>query len=76
MPTYTYETIPGTGRAARRFEVRQRMDEPALATDPETGDPVRRVISGGLGLVMHSTSDSAEPESGCGPESCTCGRFS
>jgi predicted nucleic acid-binding Zn ribbon protein len=52
MPTYIYETIPDNPHAApRRFEVRQAMNEPPLAVDPETGAPVRRVISGGLTVL-------------------------
>ena len=46
MPTYVYRRSDGT-----TFEIQQRMTEPALATDPETGLPVERVISG-AGLVF------------------------
>jgi predicted nucleic acid-binding Zn ribbon protein len=75
MPTYLYETVPQPGGAARRFEVRQKFDDPVLGHDPETGEPVRRVISGGMGFLAKGAEDSAEAP-GCGPESCTCGRFS
>jgi hypothetical protein len=52
MPTYVYETIPSSPKAKpRRFEVEQRMSEPALAKDPSTGEPVRRIITGGLGVI-------------------------
>lgn len=77
MPTYTYETIPSReGETAERFEVRQGFDEAPLAAHPATGAPVRRVISGGLGL-MTKGSDAQLPASGpgCGPGSCGCGRF-
>ena len=77
MPTYIYETIPSDPRTApRRFEVRQAMDEPPLSADPETGVPVRRVISGGL-TTMTKKGDAAhaQPGPGCGPDSCSCGRF-
>jgi predicted nucleic acid-binding Zn ribbon protein len=77
MPTYLYETLPGpTESTVERFEVRQRMDEPALEKHPTSGTPVRRVISGGMGMV-HTSSDSRlpEPGPGCGPGSCGCGRF-
>lgn len=76
MPTYTYETLPSDGRvAARRFDVRQRFSDPVLVTDPETGDPVRRVISGGLASISKSEAALPEPGPGCGPGSCGCGRF-
>ena len=57
MATYIYETIPSKkGEKVRRFEVEQRMSEPALTKDPKTGQPVRRVITGGCGLVTHGAS--------------------
>jgi hypothetical protein len=64
MPTYVYETIPSdTNTAPRRFEVQQRMSDEPLRSDPETGEPVRRVITGGIGVLTHSA-----PETGnvCG----------
>jgi predicted nucleic acid-binding Zn ribbon protein len=75
MPTYLYETLPGPGATAERFELRQSMDEPPLETHPETGVPVRRVISGGLGLMMTDQHSLPEPGEGCGPGTCGCGRF-
>jgi len=75
MPTYTYETMPAYPfTETRRFEVRQTMDEPALTKDPETGERVRRVISGGLAAVSKSKSASDARE--CGPENCGCGKYS
>ena len=51
MPTYVYETIPDDPTAEpRRFEVFQRMTDEPLENDPETGDPVRKIINGGIGL--------------------------
>jgi predicted nucleic acid-binding Zn ribbon protein len=78
MPTYIYETIPDDPHAEpRRFEVRQAMNEPPLAVDPDTGAPVRRVISGGLTVLTRgSGSDASQPGPGCGPDTCSCGRFS
>jgi len=40
MPIYVYRNLT-TGET---FEVEQRMVEPALTTDPVTGDPVKRLI--------------------------------
>jgi predicted nucleic acid-binding Zn ribbon protein len=52
MATYTYETIPQTeGEAPKRFEIKQSMRDTALTSHPETGVPVRRVITGGAGLM-------------------------
>ena len=52
MPTYVYETIPRSAdQAPCRFELRQSMTEAALKVHPETGEPVRRVVSGGLGYL-------------------------
>ncbi len=57
MATYIYETIPKNSKQKpRRFEVEQKMSDPALTKDPETGLPVRRVITGGSGLVTHGAS--------------------
>jgi len=77
MPTYLYETIPAAaGEPSHRFEVRQGFGDEPLSAHPETGAPVRRVISGGLGL-MAKGSGASLPEAGpgCGPGSCGCGRF-
>ena len=51
MPTYIYQTIPTDNtQAPRQFEVFQRMSDKPLTTDPETGVPVKRIITGGIGL--------------------------
>lgn len=57
MATYIYETIPTNPKdKPRRFEVQQRMSDPPLKKDPKTGLPVRRIITGGSGLVTHGAS--------------------
>lgn len=49
MATYVYETIPqNAGEAPVRFEIKQGMADPKLITHPATGEPVRRLISGGF----------------------------
>ena len=45
MPTYTYRRPDGT-----TFDAFQKMSDPPLTEDPETGVPVTRMISGGAGL--------------------------
>lgn len=46
MPTYEYRREDGT-----TFEIMQKMSEDALEVCPETGQKVKRVISGGGGVV-------------------------
>ena len=57
MATYVYETIPQNPKSKpRRFEVEQKISDPPLKADPKTGLPVRRVITGGSGVVTHGAS--------------------
>ncbi len=57
MATYVYETIPrNANERPRRFEVEQKMTELPLKVDPKSGLPVRRVITGGSGIVTRGTS--------------------
>ena len=50
MATYLYETT-GPKKPARRFEIQQSMKDAPLTHDPATGEPIRRVITGGLGYM-------------------------
>ncbi len=50
MPTYVYRRTDGT-----TFEVFQRISDDPLEVDPETGEPVERVIGGGAGLIFKGT---------------------
>ena len=71
MATYIYETVPDSAEIpARRFEVRQSMLDAPLTRDPETGQPVRRVISGGFGLM---TGPKNAPSTGTSSHSCGSG---
>ncbi len=45
MPVYLYEVINDDGTAGERFEVVQRMADATLTQHPETGQPVKRVIT-------------------------------
>lgn len=47
MPTYVYKRADGT-----TFEIQQKMTEPALETCPTTGQPVKRQIGAGAGLIF------------------------
>jgi putative FmdB family regulatory protein len=46
MPTYEYKREDGTS-----FEILQKMSEDPLEVCPTTGQKVRRVVSGGGGVV-------------------------
>jgi hypothetical protein len=78
MATYIYETIPEkAGEAPRRFEAQQSMKEDPLSHDPESGLPVKRVITGGYGFVSAPRDSDVSPPpvpssgSGCGA-GCGC----
>ncbi len=45
MPTYVYAVILPDGSDGEIFEVEQRMSDPPLETHPESGAPVRRLIT-------------------------------
>lgn len=70
MPVYVYET---TGEKPRRFELKQGMNDAPLTRDPETGEPVRRVISGGFGFIEKAKQGAAPSGGGhsCG-SGCGC----
>ncbi|MFL6530302.1 MAG: FmdB family zinc ribbon protein [Chthoniobacterales bacterium] len=55
MPTYIYETTDTT-KPVRRFEIIQSFKDKPLEVDPETGEAVRRVISGGYGVFVRGRS--------------------
>ena len=55
MPTYIYETTDRT-RPIRRFELKQAFGEKPLLCDPATGELVRRIITGGYGVVVRGGS--------------------
>jgi predicted nucleic acid-binding Zn ribbon protein len=67
MPTYVYETTDQT-KPVRRFEIRQSFNDAPLQLDPETGETLRRVISGGYGVFVRGGS--------IGPSVGSCGSHS
>ena len=73
MATYVYETIPRSARdAPRRFELVQSMKDAPLAQHPETGEPVKRIITGGYGLMgVTEKAAVAAPATPCAP-GCAC----
>lgn len=74
MATYVYETIPrAAGEAPRRFEVVQSMKDAPLRAHPETGEPVKRIITGGYGLMgVTEKSPAAAPTSPPCASGCAC----
>lgn len=69
MATYIYETVPRkTGMKPQRFEVSQSMNDAPLTQHPDTGEPVRRIIAGGYGVI---TQKAAPPPAPCGNQ-CGC----
>ena len=53
MPTYVYETIPNdSAEEPQRFEIFQGMSDEPLTHDPESGTPVRKIITGGIGIKL------------------------
>ena len=53
MPTYIYEVLDSdSGDGPLRFELFQRMTDDALTHHPETGQPVRRIVTGGVGMKL------------------------
>ncbi|HEY8993391.1 MAG TPA: zinc ribbon domain-containing protein [Lacunisphaera sp.] len=75
MATYVYETIPRQdGVPARRFEVVQSMKDSPLTRHPDTGEPIRRVISGGYGIMSKPQASSftgSAAAASCAP-GCAC----
>ncbi len=73
MTTYVYETIPSkAGEKPRYFEIKQSIKDPTLTKHPETGEPIRRVVLGGFG-VLKKDGPKGKSGSGSGAGSCGCG---
>ena len=75
MTTYVYETIPAkAGEKAKIYEIRQSMGEAPLTVHPETGEPIRRVILGGFGVLSSASgaksAGGGEYSGACGPGCC------
>ncbi|MFP4351717.1 MAG: FmdB family zinc ribbon protein [Puniceicoccaceae bacterium] len=74
MPIYEYETVPTRkGEKAKRYEIRQSMDEDPLTVHPETGEKIRKVFT--AFAVGTASGDSAPTPSGghcCTGGACGC----
>ncbi len=76
MATYVYETVPQRpNEVPVQFEIVQSMKATPLESHPETGQPVRRVVMGGYGLISgrDKSSPAASPVAACSP-GCACHR--
>jgi hypothetical protein len=72
MATYVYETIPrNPGETPLRFEFQQSMKDPPLSRHPETGQAMKRIVSGGFG-IMNAVGKTA-PASKAAPAPCSAG---
>lgn len=71
---YLYETIPTSGEdEVRRFEIKQSIHDKALDRHPETGEAIRRVILGGLGIITGKSARPNPPPSTPPRQGCCCG---
>ncbi len=75
MPTYQY--IAADGPADEVFELRQGISDPPFDSHPDTGRPIRRVITGGLGPLVAKRAAVPPPDpgpdaAGCNGPSCAC----
>ncbi len=75
MATYVYETIPQSpDDLPQRFELVQSMKAAPLEKHPDTGQPVRRIVTGGYGLISgrdKTSPVSSSPVASCRP-GCAC----
>jgi predicted nucleic acid-binding Zn ribbon protein len=75
MAIYTYETIPASAdEPVHTYEFSQSMRDSAFTHHPETGEPIRRVITGGLGIMTSGKGGSSASSGGhsCGMGGCGC----
>lgn len=77
MPAYEYQCQA----CGHRFEQRQNMSEAALESCPQCNGAVKRLISGGAGVIAKGGASAAPacesgaccmPQMGCG-NGCGCG---
>lgn len=74
MATYVYETIPQQpDESPQQFELVQSMNDAPLSRHPDTGQPVRRVVMGGYGLMGRSSNKSPSPAAVAPAAACSAG---
>lgn len=73
MPIYVYETTD-EATPVRHFEIQQSMKDAPLTAHPETGESIRRVISGGYGYMSKGNAPRhADMQRNMGGGSCSTG---
>jgi len=75
MTTYVYETISQkAGEKPRYFEIKQNMSAAPLTKHPDTGEPIRRVVLGGFGVLSSGKPKSSKslPGDSCRGPNCGC----
>jgi hypothetical protein len=65
MAVYEYEILGPDGTVHGIYEAEQKMTEPALTHHPQTGEPLRRILS-----LTFAHSAGAKPESVCSTGTC------
>jgi hypothetical protein len=74
MTTYVYESIPSKrSEKPRHFEFKQSMSAAPYTKHPETGQPIRRVVTGGFGVLSSKPASKAKtPSKGSCGSGCGC----
>lgn len=74
MPTYEYEILGPDGAVQGVYEVEQRMSDPPLTAHPETGAPLRRILSSTFAGGSASSAEAPCGSGACGmPNPGACG---
>ena len=64
MPEYSYETLT---KPKKRYTFKQSMLDASFTQHPESGESIRRVISGGLFIRRARPKGTSEAEGSCCP---------
>jgi hypothetical protein len=70
MAVYEYEILAPDGTVRGIYEAEQKMTEPALTHHPETGEPLRRILS-----LTFAHAAGAKTESVCSTGTCGTGGY-
>jgi len=68
MPAYEYQCQS----CGNQFERRQKMSDPWIASCPQCGGPVKRLIGAGAGVISKGRESSAPPPSRCAMDGACC----